>query len=218
MKLNFIKSGEQVAYERKLKLFNKADKKAKKRQLKLEKKKQNIWKEKEANEARIKLNEQSFRKGWRNKLKDRFAGRRTVLVEMTHTNGTISNYYIKSKIHKFKWGGGEYIIDEEQKVYNNTSQTYMYRFHEGFAAPYAITVSSTSMKESLQDQPAEIKEIATSFNPSVLKDILKFEYAKGVIQGAEIHEFIKKGLIISAITLLAVLIHLGVSAYKGGWI
>lgn len=150
-------------------------------------------------------------------LKDKYRPTQTILVEMLHTNGTVSHYVISSKIHKFNWNNMVYIIDEERKEYCTTSKMFILRYHEGFVLPFSLEVSAIEMKSNLPDDTA-INEIATSFNPYVLKDVLKFEYAKGVIQGAEVSEFIKRGFIMAIITLVAVMAHFIAAAYKGGWI
>lgn len=162
------------------------------------------------------ITEKSFRKKWRHRLKDRMFPSKTSLIEMKHINGTLSHFFIKTKVHKFKLQGKIYIIDEDRKIYCNTSQTYMYRYHEGFSVPYEITVTSQDLKKAIPEEES-IQEIRTSFNPYLLKDVLKFEYARGVIQGAEVHEFIKRSLLVGIITLVAVIVHLIIAAYKGGW-
>ncbi len=150
----------------------------------------------------------------KNKFLDKFRSTKPFLIEMKFYNGSKSHFVIPVKGHKFEFGGNAYIIDEEMKVFCNTSKMYMLHYHEGFAMPYLNDVSASQLKGGLGEA---YKEITTSFNPSVLKDILKFEYAKGVIQGAEVHEFIKRSFIISVIILVAVLAHGIVNGYFSGW-
>lgn len=164
------------------------------------------------------LKPKDFKTGWKRRLKDKFRPSKTMLIEMTHMNGTCSHFFLITKVHKFNLSDRSYIVDEERKIYSNTSKIYMLRYHEGFAMPYDVNITSVEMKKALESQSEEIQEIKTSYNPSLLKDVLKFEYAKGVIQGAEVHEFIKRSLLIGIVTLIAVLIHLAIAAYKGGWI
>ena len=163
------------------------------------------------------MKEKNFMTGLKNRFYEKFKSANIMLMEMYHTNGTISHFIIATKVHKFEHRGMAYVIDEEKKVYCNSTKMYMLRYHEGFALPFSIDISAQKMKKAskgIQD----LDEIATSFNPYVLKDVLKFEYAKGVIQGAEVSEFIKRSFFISIVTLLAVLIHLIVNAYKMGWV
>lgn len=206
-------------YKKKLQLYEQQQQNNQKRKVQLQKLKER--------ETKAKIRIKNFTNGWKQKLIDRIHPNRTILIEMLHMNGTVSHYYITSQKHKFSLKGCAYVVDEERKLYCNTSRAYMYRYHEGFSIPFSIDVTADEMKKGLKsaenydgdaDGKGGIKEIQTSFNPSVLKEILKFEYAKGVIQGAEIHDFIKKGLIVGIVTLISVLIHLALSAYKGGWI
>lgn len=138
-----------------------------------------------------------------------------ILVEMLHHNGTLSHYKINIKHHKFKRGGMTYIVDEDRKIWSNSKKMFMFRYHEGFALPYDINISASEMKKNI---PEGEHQISTAYNPSVLTDILKFEYAKGVIQGAEVHAFIKRSFLLMVIILLFVVAHLGIAAYKLGWI
>jgi len=160
----------------------------------------------------------NFMKGWKNKLRERFKPSRTMLIEMSHANGTISHFTLSTNIHKFQWNNMAYIVDEDRKLYANTSKVYMLRYHEGFALPYEIEITASKFKKALPLDNPDIKEISTSYNPFVLKDILKFEYAKGVIQGAEVHEFIKKSFLLLIIIGAIQIAHLALAAYKGGWI
>jgi len=168
-----------------------------------------------------KTKKHTFMKGIVKKIKDKFLPSKTYLIEMLHTNGTVSHSIISSQIHKFNYGGSVYLIDEDRKIYCNTTKQYMLRYHEGFAIPFSIEVTSQGLKKGLREHDnyaEDLKEVSTSFNPYVLKDILKFEYAKGVIQGAEVSEFIKRSFILLIIILVLGLVHLALAAYKGGWI
>ena len=73
----------------------------------------------------------------------------------------------------------------------------MLRYHEGFALPYDVKTSGNSLRKGvIEHQDPDLMQIETSFNPYVLKEVLKFEYAKGVIQGAEISETMKRTYIL----------------------
>ena len=163
------------------------------------------------------LKPKNFKKGFRKALKDRLFSQRTYLIEMNYMNGTCSHHFLKTQAHKFNLDKKTYLIDEERKIYSNTTKVYMLRYHEGFALPYSAEISSMELKKALEGKGEDIKEITTSYNPSLLKDVLKFEYAKGVIQGAEVHAFIKRSLLIGIITFIAVIVHLAIAAYKSGW-
>jgi len=138
-----------------------------------------------------------------------------ILVEMTHNNGTITHFIVKVKSMQFTYKKCAYIIDEERKQYCTSTQSYMYRFNEGFAVPYSVELTSAEMHKNLT---AEVQEVSTSFNPSVLKEVLKFEYAKGVIQGAEVHDFLRKAFLVNIIILITVIIHFLLHAYMSKWI
>ena len=47
---------------------------------------------------------------------------------------------------------------------------------------------------------------------------MKFEYARGVIQGAEIHDYLKKTFFMTIITVVVVVMSLGITAYMSGWV
>ena len=165
----------------------------------------------------IELKPKSFVRSIKSRLQEKFKANKNILIEMNYANGTIGYHLVTAQTHKFNFKGKSYIIDEDRKTFCTTSKMYLLRYHEGFSLPYEVVITSQQLKKSIKDNQ-EVKEITTSFNPSVLKDVLKFEYAKGVIQGAEIHEFIKRSFVVSIIILLAVIIHLGLNAYKSGWI
>jgi len=154
---------------------------------------------------------------WKSKMLKRFKPASLFLIEFTHYNGSIGDYVISTNAHKFSFGKYVYIIDEKRKIYNNTAKMNMLRYHEGFALPYDVSITSKDMHKNIPDDPM-LSEIATSFNPYVLVDVLKMEYTKGVIQGAEVHDFIKRGMIIALIGALISLGHLMLNAFKSGWI
>lgn len=158
----------------------------------------------------------TFLKGFKNRLKDKFFPSKTLLIEMMHTNGTVSHFIIKSDIYKFKLGERVYLIDEEKKDFNNTTKLYMLRYHEGFALPYKIDISASQFKRSLENK--EFDEIKTSFNPFVLRQVLKMEYTNGIIQGAEIMNILKRLFIIIVIVGIISIAHLLIHSYKAGWI
>lgn len=146
-------------------------------------------------------------------LINRVLRKRRILAEITFYNGSVSHVILPMSQHKFKYRGSTYIVDEERRVWSNSKKMFLLRYHEGFAMPYQIELSVNKMKKGVEEL-----EISTAFNPNVLTEILKFEYAKGVIQGAEVHAYIKKSFIIIIITLLIGALHLGLNAFKNGWI
>lgn len=152
---------------------------------------------------------------WLNRGKD------VILIEMLHLNGSVSNFLIVKNDHKFVYKNKIYIVDEDRKVWSNTTKYYMFRYHEGFALPYTNEVSSQTLKKGVRDHSEytdSLSQIETSFNPFVLKDVLKFEYAKGVIQGAEVSEMLKRAYFLIIISILLAAAHLAVNAIKSGWI
>ena len=155
------------------------------------------------------------------KIKDLFSPSFTYLIEMNHYNGTISHFIASVKRGTFKHNEGSYIIDESVKIYCNSTKLYMLRYHEGFATPIEFSVNVQELKEMLPDEMTRQDsnyKIDTSFNPWVLFDVLKGEYTKGVLAGAEVSVLIKRIFLLSMIVLGAVIIHLGLNAYKSGWI
>lgn len=154
-------------------------------------------------------------RNFKTKIMERIKPKAVMMIEMYHHNGSVSHLVILTKQHKFNYGGSSYVIDEDTKIWNNSAKMYMLRYHEGFALPFNVEVSANVFKKNL---PNHVEDVSTSYNPVVLKEVLKFEYAKGVIQGAEVHEFIKRSFIIIILTLGAVLLHFAVNAYKSGWI
>ena len=149
------------------------------------------------------------------KFKDRFFPTKTILIEVKHYNGTISNFTIKTDKHKFTYNDCVYIIDEDMKTFCNTSKMYLLRFHEGFALPYKVSVNASEFKKNLPD---DYLEISTSYNPWLLKDVLKFEYAKGVIQGGQLPELVKRTFIVGVINLFVILAFFATAAFKLGWV
>ena len=158
-------------------------------------------------------------KGIKNKILDRFKPSSTILVEMEHFNGTVSQFMLSAKGHKFYYNKKAYIIDEERRKYCVTSKLYKYQYHEGYALPFNHTLTAGELKKGTDDlNDKEIDAVSTSYNPYVLVDVLKFEYAKGVIQGASMSEFLKRLFIISIIIMVLTLAHLLLNAVKSGWI
>jgi hypothetical protein len=144
----------------------------------------------------------------------------TYLIEMYYSNGTISHLTVSTNGTYFKYNKRSYVIDEERKIYNNSTRLYMLRYHENFALPFSTQISSSELKGMIPDEFSHTKSdfnIRTSFNPSVLIDVLKGEYTKGVIKGAEISQYIKRSFLLMIIVLIAVLLHFLVAAYKMGW-
>ena len=165
--------------------------------------------------------EKSFLKGFKNKMKDKFSPQSTFFIEMHHYNGTCSDFILKTQGHKFKYKGKVYIIDEEKKTFSNSTRLYKLRYHEGFCMPFSVVVSAQEMKEGIENlshSDPEIDSVKTSYNPYILPDILKMEYAKGVIQGAAVSEIIKKLLILTVIILIELTAFFGATAYLSGWL
>lgn len=172
------------------------------------------------NRKDTKVKVKRFNLGFLNRMREKWLKRYTdnIMIEMHHLNGSISNIVLLKDKHKFIYGGNAYIIDEDRKIWNNSSRTYMLRYHEGFALPFEIQISGNTLKKSVRgNNDNKISQIETSFNPYVLRDVLKFEYAKGVIQGAEVSEMIKRAYFLIIITLCGVLAHLIINAVKSGW-
>lgn len=157
----------------------------------------------------------TFSRSLKARFLDKFFPSKTFLVEMNHANGTKSHMIIKGQTHKFSYKDCSYVIDEAVKTYCNTSKIYMLQYHEGFVMPFSTRIESQELKKGI---PTDCADIVTSYNPVVLKEVLKFEYAKGVIQGAEVHDFIRKSFIMLIITLVAVITHFAVNAFKSGWV
>lgn len=159
-------------------------------------------------------------KGFFDKLKDKMAPSQTFLVEMNFQNGTCGYFVVKAKHAKFIWKKQTYVIDEERKKFCNTSKLYMLRYNEGFAIPFQTSVTAADMKAELPPEytdPSSQMYIKTSFDPALLTDVLKAEYAKGVIAGAEISVYIKRMFILTIITIVIVSLHLIANAYKSKW-
>ena len=150
-------------------------------------------------------------------LIDKFFPSKTLLVEMYHVNGTVSHFILKTGINKFSYKGNGYVIDEERKVYNNSSKLYMMRYHESFVMPFSVNINGQEMKDKvLNSEDANLIQVSTSFNPYVLPGVLKGEYAKGVIQGAEVSDMLKKVFWITAGALISSLIAAGMGAKAAG--
>lgn len=149
------------------------------------------------------------------RFKRRFKSKDLILVEFTFKNGTVDHYIITRDHHKFKLFGNTYIIDEQQKVWNNGSKLFMFRYHEGYALPYYNKVTGDTL---IAESGRTLPEISTSFNPNVLTGVLKMEYVKGVIQGGELIETVKRIMFVGIITLIIVAVQLVVTAQTQGWV
>lgn len=136
-----------------------------------------------------------------------------VLIEMNYASGKVSFFTVVPNDMKFRFMGKEYAVDEGRGKFCSNLGMLMYRYHENFSMPVSWDVASDELLEGVEDL-----EIRTSFNPAVLRDILKMEYTKGVIRGAEVSEMIKRAFILSILTFALVGVFFAVSAYKGGWI
>lgn len=140
---------------------------------------------------------------------------RKILVEMNLAQGGVLHFIAYVKGRSFLWRGSTYVVDESAGKYNFNQRMFMHRYHEHFALPVQWSVSAEELVDAAGEQAADIR---TSFNPGVLRDVLKFEYAKAVIRGAEVSAMIKRVFFLAIIIAAAVLLHFGVAAYKGGWI
>ena len=149
--------------------------------------------------------ERNFMKGIKNKLLDKFRPSKTLLIEMMHMNGTLTHFIIAPGTHKFNYKKNVYVIDETKKIYNNSSKLYMLRYHEGFCLPYNFNISAQGFKDAIRED--EFKDIRNSFNPNVLKDVIKMRYATGVLTaGSEISNLFKRTFVVCIVNLLALLI------------
>ena len=155
------------------------------------------------------------------RIKDMFAPHRTVLVEMNFSNGTVSHYTTKTIRGYIKVKGGVYVVDESVMKYNNTSKLYMLRYHEGFAMPLSWELDAHDLKTRIPDEMFESAgqyHVITSFNPYVLIDVIKGEYTKGVLAGAEVSVILKRSFFLIIIVGAISMIHFIVHIYKAGWI
>jgi len=164
-------------------------------------------------EKPIKAKNKNLMRNIKARILDKFKPQQTYLIEMNYANGTISHFPVLSKHQKFKLGANTYIIDEDRKVYVNSSKIYMLRYHEHFTMPYDVEVNSQDMRKHASSNSPQI---ATSFNPSVLTEVLKGEYVKGVIQSAEGNNT-KQLLMLILLAIIISAAHFLLNASKSGW-
>jgi len=145
----------------------------------------------------------------------KFRKRQRFLVEMHYANGSVQYFIVSYLDRRFMLKGRVYVIDEDVKEWCVNLRLFKLVYHEDFTLPYRSDVSADELMGGVGEGNRDIR---TSFSPSVLRDVLKFEYVKGVIRGAEVSQLVKRIFIAVIVVLLAVLAHLFINAYKSGWI
>ena len=155
---------------------------------------------------------------WNQRLGNRLALWRKksakVHIEMNYANGSIKEFVVVTKGRIFRHGGMPYVIDGMSYRWHVGMKLPHYRYMQGFAMPIQWTVNEKKLQDAV---PEGYLDITSCFNPSVLKEVLKFEMAKAVLKGAEIAEVIKRAFIISFIILLVAIVHFVVEGAKSGW-
>lgn len=151
-----------------------------------------------------------------NRIKDKAVWMRSpkkFLVEMTFSNKNIGYLVVKPTNRIWHYQGESYIIVESMAKWCGTAKKAMLRYVEGYAMPYQNAVDAVTMRDKASAAAPDIK---ASFEPSVLREVLRFEYVKAMLrsQSAIIFVFI---LIVAALNLVLTGVLMYLSGKYGKW-
>jgi hypothetical protein len=155
----------------------------------------------------------SFFKKRFNKLKERFFGSRTVVVNFEHMNGDHSTFLVIEKDGGFQRSGKFYIFDNDAKYYNASFGKWCFDYHENLTMPikYAVNIA-----EIVGDVGEVHKGISLFLNPNTVKSFLVAEVAKQVLSAGNILQYLKRIFIVGIISMIILIVFMIMFMIKTG--
>jgi len=164
-----------------------------------------IKKEKEVKKDSVELKEIKKNTGLKftDKFKLKFKPTISFLISMHFSNGTCKSFVVASKTETFDYKKKTYYLRYENAWFDLTHNLYRLNYFDDFPLPIDRKV---------------IKQGDSKFfavTPENIKPLLKMEYVKALAQSHEISKYLKMCLLLSAVTLLGIII-VGFLVYNGG--
>lgn len=146
-----------------------------------------------------------------NRVKDKALWMRSpkkFLVEMTFSNKNVGYLVVKPQDRIWQYQGETYIIVESMAKWCGTAKKALLRYVEGYAMPYETDADAVKMRDAAAAKAPDIK---ASFEPSVLREVLRFEYVKAMLrsQAAMIFVFILIAVLLNVVLSVALLYYGG---------
>lgn len=151
-----------------------------------------------------------------NRIKEQTLWRKSpkkFLVEMTFSNGNVGFMVVNPIDRIWQYKGESYVVVESAAKWCGTARKAMLRYVEGYCLPVELNPEALVLRDRAAAKAPDIK---ASFEPSVLREVLRFEYVKAMLrsQGAIIFIII---LVACFANLLLGGIHLYMDGKFGKW-
>lgn len=136
-----------------------------------------------------------------------------VMANIELLNGRHRTLMVKGNANSFKFQGKEYVFDDEAKYYVSDCNLWAFDYHESFSLPIKRRIEVNDVVNAM-DSLDDV--VVNSTNPSTLRRFVISEVAKGVMQGAQIHDKIRMIVVLIVIGIVVGVIHLLLYAQKIG--
>ena len=156
-------------------------------------------------------------KGFKHKLLNKYFPLNTLMINMQLTNGQFMQFIVKIKNGGFIFDNGFYIIDDEKKYYNATSNKWCLDYHEELCFPIDKKVNINEIKNAILE--SNEVELETAINPVSLQKFMESTVIQKLLAGAEMEDslrLIKTIVIVNVIvTIISLLLLANMSGLLG---
>ena len=156
-------------------------------------------------------------KGFKHKILNKYFPLNTLMINMQLTNGQLMQFIVKIKDGGFVFDNGFYIIDDEKKYYNATSNKWCLDYHEELCFPINKKININEIKNAILE--SNEVELETAINPVSLQKFMESTVIQKLLSGAEMEDslrFIKTIMIINIIiTVVSLLLIANMSGLIG---
>lgn len=151
-----------------------------------------------------------------NDIKERTLWRKSpkkFLIEMTFSNGNVGYMVVRPKDRIWRYKGESYVVVEAAAKWCGTEKKALLRYVEGYALPVDFSPDAVKHRDTAAAKAPDIK---ASFEPSVLREVLRFEYVKAMLRSMS-GGLILIMLIVVIVNFIVAAVHLYLSGKHGKW-
>ena len=122
----------------------------------------------------------------------RFRNADVIGINMELESGKFIEFLIPINKRNFRFAGGTYIIDTEQKYDKINSKYYWIDYHESFCLPISRHIKLKPIRDSFSLKDKNSAEVAYATNPSTLEEFMNSEIAQQILnaEGAKLIKMI----------------------------